>query len=152
MAPTVPVDARLDAVVEALAMDHVAHVAVLDTEYRVVGVVAPSDLVRAYRRSLEQSLRRLGSALRGATLLEEEVGEGSEAEGRAVSDGAWPAGTAIIAIQRDKQLILPESDTRLLVGDVVSVLAPSGREDALRLAIAGSLSRTTVSPREDEMI
>ncbi len=131
--PTVPLDANLDAVVEILAVDHVARVTVLDVDRRIVGVVAASDVVRAYRGWLEQSLRRLGSTFRGATLLEEEVREGSESDGRAVSDGAWPAGTLIIAIQRGEQLVFPESGTTLHAGDVVSILAPAGKEDALRL-------------------
>ena len=150
MAPTVPVEANLDSVIEALALDHAARVTVLGDQHRVAGIVAASDLIRAYRRSLEGSLRRLGSSFRGASLLEEEVAAGSEVEGRAVSDTAWPAGTVVLAIQRGEQLILPESETRLQAGDVVSILAPSGQIDQLRLATTGR--STQPSADDDAMI
>lgn len=152
MAPTVPVEANLDAVVEALAVDHVGRVTVLDTEHRIVGVAAASDLVRAYRRFLEESLRRLGSTFRGATLVEEEVRAGAEAEGRAVSDSSWPAGTIVIVIQRGEQLIFPESDTKIRAGDVVSILAPAGKEDQLRLETGGSVGDGNENASGDAMI
>jgi CBS domain-containing protein len=148
--PTVPIEANLDAVVEILAVDHVARVTVLDEARRIVGVVAASDVVRAYRGWLEESLRRLGSTFRGATLLEEEVRAGSESEGRAVSDGAWPPGTLVIAIQRGEQLVFPESETTLRAGDVVSILAPAGKEGALRLMTGGA--RAVESHDDDAMI
>ena len=137
LAPTVADEATLDAVVDILAVDHVARVAVLDRDRRIVGIVAASDLIRAYRRSLEGSLARLGSTFRGATLMEQEVHEGAEMEGKKVSDAAWPAGTVVIAIQRGEERIFPERDTTLLAGDIVSLLAPAGKEDMLRRLVAG---------------
>lgn len=151
MAPTVPSEANLDAVMEALMVDRAAQVTVLDPRYRIVGVVTPSDLVRAYRRSLEESLRRLGSAIRGTTLLEASVHPGSEVEGRAVSDAGWPAGTVVIAIQRGDQLIFPEPATTLREGDVVSVLAPAGRERRLQ-ALTGAPEPPADDPVDDGMI
>ena len=138
LASTVPIEANLDAVMETLAVDHTGRVTVLDTDRRIVGEVSASDLILVYRRSLEESLHRLGSSFRGATLLEEEVRAGAAAEGWLVSDGAWPRGTIVMAIQRGEQLIFPESDTRLRAGDVVSILAPAGKEFQLRSAMGGS--------------
>jgi CBS domain-containing protein len=132
LAPTVPVDASLDAVVELLTVDHAARVNVLDASFRVVGIVAVSDLLRAYRTFLEHSLRRLGSTFRGATLIEDRIAEGSAADGIAVSDGRWPNGTNVIAIQRGEQLIFPERATVVIGGDVLSVLAPPGAEPRVR--------------------
>ncbi|MEO8424240.1 MAG: chloride channel protein [Actinomycetota bacterium] len=137
LAPTVAVEANLDAVVDILAVDHVARVAVLDRDRRIVGIVAASDLIRAYRHSLEGSLKRLGSTFRGATLLEQELLAGARMEGRSVSDAAWPAGTVVIAIQRGEERIFPELDTTLVVGDIVSILAPAGTEDQIHRLVAG---------------
>ncbi len=151
MSPTVPIEANLDAVVEILATDQVARVTVLDADNRVVGIVAASDVIIAYRRSLEESLRRLGSAFRGSRLIEEEVRAGGEAEGRTVSDDAWPKGTIVIAVQRGGQLIFPQPNTQLQAGDVVSLLAPAGKEDQLRLDTRGPITPDE-DPDDDMMI
>jgi len=137
LAPTVPIESTLDAVLDILAVDHVARVAVLDADRRIAGIVSASDLIRAYRRSLQGSLERLGSTFGGATLLEEEVSASAQADGMSVSDGAWPPGTVVIAIQRGDERIFPESDTVLVAGDVVSILAPAGKEEQLRRLVAG---------------
>jgi hypothetical protein len=142
----VPIEANLDSVVEALALDHGARVTVLGDRHEVVGVVAASDLIRAYRGALEENLRRLGSSFRGAGLLEEEVAAGAEAEGRSVSDPAWPAGTVVLAIQRGEQLIFPEPGTLLRAGDVVSFVAPLDQIERLAIATTG---RETASDDQD---
>lgn len=152
MTPTVPIEANLDAVVEALAVDHARRVVVLDHDHRVAGLVAASDLVRAYRGFLEESLRRLGSTFRGTMLLEEEVRAGAAAEGKSVSDPSWPKGTVVVAIQRGEQLIFPESQTKLQTGDVVSILAPAGKEDRVRFDIAGPVPAESIEPDGGGMI
>ena len=153
LAPTVALEANLDAVVDILAVDHVARVAVLDRDRVVVGIVAASDLIRAYRGSLEGSLKRLGSTFRGATLMEQDVHAGAAIEGKLVSDAAWPAGTVVIAIQRDGERIFPELDTMLLAGDAVSLLAPAGKEDQLRRLVGGDEGQTDQDePAGDETL
>jgi H+/Cl- antiporter ClcA/CBS domain-containing protein len=147
-APTVPLEATLDAVVELLATDGTAPVTVLDADHRVVGVVGTGDVIRGYRRSLDESLRRLGTTLRGTRFLEEPVRAGSAAEGRTLEETAWPVGTVVVAIQRGDQLIFPEPGTRVQLGDVLSVLAPAGREEELRamLGASGDLDEAREDP------
>jgi Trk K+ transport system NAD-binding subunit len=110
---------------------------VLDDRHRVAGVVDASDVIRAYRSSLEETLRRLGASFAGSSLVELRVERGAEADGRTVSDRAWPTGTVVVAIQRGEQLIFPEPETRLAAGDVVSILAPTRQVDRLEFASSG---------------
>ncbi len=148
-APTVPIEANLDSVLEIVAVDHAAEVTVLGDADEIVGEVAASDLLRAYRGWLEESLRRLGSTFQGTTLIEQEVLAGADADGRGVADGAWPRGTLVIAIRRGDQLLFPESSTTLRAGDVVSILAPDGVEDRLRQMIGdGGAARPDTSDDE----
>jgi hypothetical protein len=130
-------------------VDQAGRVNVLDAGFRVVGVVAVSDLLRAYRRFLEHSLRRLGSTFRGATLIEERIAEGSGADGIAVSDGRLPNGTNVIAIQRGEQLIFPERATVVIGGDVLSVLAPPGAEPRVRELLGSAKEQQGPEDRQE---
>jgi CBS domain-containing protein len=151
-APSVPAEATLDAVVEILATDHVPRVVVLDADRRVVGVVGTGDMIRAYRRSLEESLRRLGATFRGTMLLEEEVLAGSAVDGSTVAGAGWPHGVVVVAIQRGGQLIFPEPDTEIRTGDVLSILAPSSSEERLRAALLGPVGESDETPGDASMI
>jgi K+/H+ antiporter YhaU regulatory subunit KhtT len=152
MTPTVPIETNLDSVVAALALDRTTGIIVLDDRHRVAGVVEASDVIRTYRGALEEALRRLGSSFPGAGLLEEEIRAGADADGRSVSDAAWPAGTVVLAIQRGEQLIFPEPQTRLRVGDVVSILAPAGQIDRLVLATTGQAAEPAPGSDGDALI
>jgi H+/Cl- antiporter ClcA len=137
----VPNDARLDAVVEIFATDHVGWVPVLDEDRRIVGVVATSDLIGAYRHSLASSLRSLRSIFSGSIFVEEQVGKGAPVAGCSVAEAGWPRGTVVVAIQRGQQLIFPEPSTEIRDGDVLSALAPKSAEARLREVMGGSSSR-----------
>jgi hypothetical protein len=128
----VPRDATLDAVVEVFATDHVAWVAVLDAERRIVGIVGTADLIGAYRHSLAGSLRSLRSIFPGSILVEEEVRSGCTIVGRTIADVGWPNGTVVVAIQRGEQLIFPESSTEIRQEDVLSALVPRAVENRFR--------------------
>ena len=145
---TVPLETTLEAAMDALAAGHVSWLPVLTSDRKLAGVVGTGDLIHAYRRSLEESLRRLGSTFRDSVLVEEEVGAGSELDGRRAAP-SLPPGTVIIAIQRKEQMILASADSRLQVGDVVTVLTPTSREEQLRRSIhgpAGQEATTDVDP------
>ena len=60
-AMTVPVDAALDAAVDAVSTSRGGWVPVLDSDMRVVGIVAPSELVAGWRMAMRQAIRRLGT-------------------------------------------------------------------------------------------
>jgi CIC family chloride channel protein len=149
--PAVPEDATLDAVVEVFASDHVAWVAVLDRSRRVVGVVGTADLVDAYRRSLVSSLSSLRSIFVGSVFVEAAVDEQAAIAEASIADARWPIGVVIVAIQRGNQLIFPEPDTTIEVGDVLSMLVPAGSEARARMLL-GASAEDVGTPDDSPMI
>ncbi|HJP65571.1 MAG TPA: chloride channel protein [Actinomycetota bacterium] len=137
--PTIPVDATLDAAVEALAANQVNWVPILDAERRVVGIIAAADLIRGQRLALQAALRRVASAPRGTALVEERLGRTSPLAELRISEVDWPAGTVVVSIQRRDQLLFPEPQTVLEPDDVVSLLTHLDAEDSLRLRLRGEL-------------
>jgi len=135
--PAIPVEATLDAAVEALAANRTNWVPVLDADRRVVGIVAASDLIRGQRMALQAALRRVASAPQGTALLEEQVSEGSRFANRTIAEVGWPAGTVVVSIQRGNQLHFPEPETVLEPGDVLSVLTHIESAEALRQVLRG---------------
>jgi CIC family chloride channel protein len=133
----IPVEATLDIAVEALAANKTNWVPVLDTERRVVGIVAASDLIRGQRIALQSALRRVATAPHGTTLLEERVGEGSRFATRTIAEGGWPPGTVVVSIQRENQLLFPDPGTVLEPGDVVSLLTHIDSADRLGQELQG---------------
>lgn len=130
-AMTVPVDAGLDAAVDAVSTSHGAWVPVLDSDMRVVGIVAPSDLVTGWRMAMRQVVRRLGRASRQAVVVENVVEAGAAADGARVADLDLPRGAVLVAIHRGKGLILADADTTLFPGDLVSAFTRPGDEQVL---------------------
>jgi CBS domain-containing protein len=139
--PTIPVEATLDAAVEALAGNQTNWVPVLDAERRVVGIVAASDLIRGQRLALQAALRRVASAPVGTALVEEQVGEESRFAKRTIAEAGWPAGTVVVSIQRGSQLLFPEPDTSMEPGDVVSVLTNVQAAATLHEDLRGEMPR-----------
>jgi CBS domain-containing protein len=98
-----------------------------DDPERLVGVFRREDAVRAYHEALTAStdieLHRARLAQRtdpGAGYYEFRIPPGSMADGRAIREVAWPEGSTLVSIRRDRQVEVPTGDTRLERGDVVT--------------------------------
>jgi chloride channel protein, CIC family len=131
-AMTVPVDAGLDAALDAVATSRGGWVPVLDGDMRVVGIVSTTDLVRGWRLAMRGAVRRLGRASREMVLIEETVGAGSVADGGAVKDLPWPPGSVMVAVHRGNALAYAHPQAQLHAGEVVSILVRRGQEAATR--------------------
>jgi len=134
---TIPIEATLDDAVEALAANRINWVPILDSERRVVGIIAAADLIRGQRMALQAALRRVASTPRGTALVEEQLGERSPIARHLISEVDWPPGTVVVSIQRGDQLQFPEPKTMLEPGDVVSLLTHIDGADALRFDLRG---------------
>lgn len=126
-APAVPDDATLDAVIDVFASSSEVEVPILDDDLRPVGIVDVGDAMVAYRRALGSNLRRLGGSLRGARMLEVTVEEDSPAIGQRLSD--LPDSVVVVSLERGDHLVIPQSDTALKVGDVVSLVMVGGEDE-----------------------
>lgn len=135
-AMTVPVDAALDAAVDALATSRGGWVPVLDADMRVVGIVSNSDLVRGWRIAMRHAIHRLGRAARDAVVVEESVAAGSVADGARVADLPLPRGAVLVAVHRGKGLMFADADTLLCPGDLVSAFTRPGDEAQLHRLLA----------------
>jgi len=131
-AMTVPVDAALDAAVDAVSTSQGGWVPVLDSDMRVAGIVASSDLVVGWRMAMRHAIRRLGRAARHAALVESTVEPDAPAEGVRVEDLALPRGAVLVAVLRGNGLMFADGDTVLRAGDLVSAFTRQGDEPVIR--------------------
>jgi hypothetical protein len=137
-AMTVPVDATLDAAVDAVATSRGGWIPVLDVGMHVVGIVSTTDVVRGWRLATRTAMRRLGGGSRETGLIEETIAAGSASDGARVDQLAWPRGAVLVAVHRRNGLAYPHPDTELHHGDVVSVLARREDEASVRAIFTGA--------------
>ena len=84
------------------------------------------------------SLVRLLQLNRGeAQLVEVTLATGSPAAGTSLATLGTPRDATIVAVLRDRHLVVPRGDTVLQVDDEVIVLVASGAEDAVRALLVG---------------
>jgi len=135
-AMTVPLDAGLDAAVDAVASSRGGWVPVLDEQTHVVGVISVSDLVLGWRLATRGAMRRLGSATRDTALVEHAVT--GDVAGKTIGELRLPTGAFVVAVHRSNALAFPRHDTVLQDADVLSVLVRKGQEDAVEALLRGA--------------
>lgn len=124
-APTVSESAHLDVAVEAMTTASQHWVPALDSERKVVGTVATSDVVRGYRLGLLASLQQMDPAdptgdAGGSDRVE--VVSGSLLADRPLRDAGLPLSVIITTIQRNRDLVVPNGDTVLVAGDELMLI------------------------------
>jgi CBS domain containing-hemolysin-like protein len=123
--PTTPVSRAL----ERMAALGVGRLPVVDDENpeRLVGLFRREEAVRAYHEALatttDEELQRMRLAQRtdpGAGYYDFRIPLGSIADGRHVREVAWPEGSTLVSVRRNRDVIVPSGNTMLLPGDVVT--------------------------------
>jgi chloride channel protein, CIC family len=106
---------------------------------RLVGLVRRSDIVTAYQRAVTRSLgaqqRRDSSRLRdlaGTQFVELVMDDRAPAAGKQVRDVDWPERTVLTSINRLGDVVMPNGNTILEAGDVVTVLTDANATEAVR--------------------
>ena len=84
-APSVVVDADLDQAIDALPEGR-PWLTVLDDQRRVRGILAISDVVRAYHSALQADARRMSHVSANASIADLRIGEGSPLAGRTIGE------------------------------------------------------------------
>ncbi len=121
-AATVPVDANLDQAIEAMPVG--THwLTVLDEERRVHGILAFSDIVRAYHRVTRAEARQVSRVSGNAVVSDLRVAKGSPVVGHALREDLLPDGVIVVAVRRADGMVLGLGSVRLRAGDEVTVLA-----------------------------
>jgi trk system potassium uptake protein TrkA len=72
-----------------------------------------------------------------AGLVEVTLAEESPAGGRAIADLGMPRDASVVAVVRDRRVVVPRGDTVLLPGDEVIALVTVDSEDAVRGILVG---------------
>lgn len=121
-APTVTERASLDEVLDALPIGQ-PWLPVLDQQRQVIGIVAVSDLVRAYRAAVTAQSRQLAGIASNATTFDTVVAADSPMAGRPLREAHLPEGTIVLAVQRGADLLAPAGDVLLGAGDLLTILA-----------------------------
>jgi CIC family chloride channel protein len=117
--------------VRRMAMIDVGRLPVVsaDDHGELVGLVRRSDVVKAYQQALARSvaaqqrkqLRQLRD-LSGTRLVEFRITADAPTAGRRVREVSWPSRTILASIRRSGEVVMPNGDTELLIGDEVTVL------------------------------
>jgi trk system potassium uptake protein TrkA len=72
-----------------------------------------------------------------AGLVEVTLAEESPADGRRISDLGMPRDASVVAVIRDRRVVVPRGDTTLQAGDEVIALVTEDAEDAVRAILVG---------------
>ena len=81
---------------------------------RLVGVLSVRDAMAGYRAALAGSVRQVRHLHDAGVLLQAEVGAGSSLDGVSVGEVPWPSDTTLVSIERDRRLVVPKGDVRLM--------------------------------------
>ncbi len=105
----------------------------------LVGMFGREEAVKAYHEGLtartDRQLHRSRLAQRtdpGAGYYDFRIPPGSMADGRQVREVTWPEGSTLVSIRRNRRVLVPNGDTRLLADDVVTAF---GTESSKRRMI-----------------
>jgi Trk K+ transport system NAD-binding subunit len=120
---------------------------VLDEQRQVRGILALSDVVRAYRAALRADARRISRASANAVLIEEPVADGSALAGHPLREAALPEATIVLSVQRGDAVYLGLGTAPVAAGDVITMLARPDQVGAVR-GLLGS-ARSDAAPAAD---
>jgi H+/Cl- antiporter ClcA len=144
---TVALDATLDVGLEALIQAGGHWVAVTTKNREVAGILAISDIVRAYRQSLDTNIGKISQITSHAVAVEERVGPQSKLVGAPIRRAGLPAGCVVITVQRGNDLLFATGSTTFERGDVVSSLTSPQSVEALRRLVRGAADDQPLAAR-----
>jgi chloride channel protein, CIC family len=136
-APTVSESAHLDVAVDAITTSSEHWVPVLDSERKVVGTVATSDVVRGYRLGLLASLQKMNADGGAAGSERVRIGARSPLVGIPLSKAGLPVSIIVTTIQRKRDLVVPSGSTKLEAGDELVLIGTSSDIDDIRAIASG---------------
>jgi H+/Cl- antiporter ClcA len=134
-APSVSISVNLDQAVDALPAG-LGWLSVLDERRQVRGVLAISDVVRAYHRLLRADTERFAPVSAHATISDIRVEPGSALVEADLNRVQLPDGAIVLSVRRAETVLLDFSHVRLQPADLVTVLARPERMDAIRHLLA----------------
>jgi len=148
-APTVSESAHLDVAVDAITTSDEHWVPVLDSERKLVGTIATSDVVRGYRVGLLASLQKMGTGGDAAGSDRILVSDDSTLAGLTLANADLPVSIIVTTIQRKHDLVVPTGSTKLEAGDELVLIGRSSDIDTIRAIASGVNGRRDDSAHSD---
>lgn len=103
-----------------------------DDPRRLMGIFRREEAVHAYHEALTSTTdhhlhrqRLTQRTLPDAGYYDFRVPLGSIADGRKVREVSWPEGSTLVSVRRDRDVLVPDGDTTLQPGDVVTAFGTS---------------------------
>jgi CIC family chloride channel protein len=131
---TILPDTTLDEALEQLTSNRVnwapvVEPATLTMRQKVMGVITAASIARLYRKTSVKDSRRMRGLVEGTVMVEAEVGIGSRLDNLSLRDAHLPAGSLVVSIRRQGELIFPRGSSVMHTGDTVTFLvSPQGEE------------------------
>lgn len=122
-AMTLPSDAAIDAVIDALPASKGGWVPVLDDNMEILGIVSTTDLVRGWQQTMRRSVQRLSAAATTTTTVEGVISKESAAKNTPIANLGLPRSAILVSTIRAGTVLFPTPDQILEVGDTVTILA-----------------------------
>jgi chloride channel protein, CIC family len=102
----------------------------------VIGQLDMRTLLRSYRRAAAQQMRQLSPLAEEVQTVELRIAEGSPLAHKQLRDVDFPHGARIAALRRDGDTFVPEGETILVPGDVVTLtVLAAARTEALAMLL-----------------
>jgi Trk K+ transport system NAD-binding subunit len=103
---------------------------------RRVGALAMRDVIRTYKSTLRQSVRRVTALPPETSLFEVTVQPSSALIGVTLADARLPTGTLVVSVLRDGEVLFPRAATAFQAADRLTVLAAAEAEADVRAYFA----------------
>jgi CIC family chloride channel protein len=129
-------DMPLDEAMELIAEANVRWAPVVENDV-VVGRLGMRDVVRTYKSTLRQSVRRATALPPETVLFEVTVAASSPLVGRRRAESRLPASPLVVSILREGEVIFPTGATEIAGGDQLTMLASAGSEEDVRRYFMG---------------
>ena len=121
-APAISAASTLDVALESLTEAPLSWVPVLDEDRRIVGTLSTSDVANAYRQELIASAERATEVGALTAVSQVVIAADSPLAGHTLRSAGLPKGLLITSVSRADQVLVPNGDTVLVVGDRLSIL------------------------------
>jgi len=153
--PDTPVSRALERMA-ALGVGRLPVVAAEDPR-RLVGIFRREEAVHAYHEALTSATdhhlhrqRLIQRTHPDAGYYDFRIPLGSMADGRLVREVSWPEGSTLVSVRRNREVLVPDGDTTLIAGDVVTAFGTtSSRQRMIDRLNAGAEEPTAEIAIED---
>jgi CIC family chloride channel protein len=128
-APSVADDTTLDQALDALPAGQ-RWLTVLDARRHIAGILAVSDIARAYHRAARADARRLAHIAGNTHITDLRIDATSPLAGHPIGRAPLPGGAIVVSVQRGDAVLPGTAATTVHPGDTLTLLTRAVRKDS----------------------